>query len=247
MRDSLPREPSVIVDAVLAALVMAVGSCLQGAVGFGVALVAAPLLLLLDEVFVPGPLVIAGGALNVLVMRREGRAAIDPGIGRAIVGQVTGAVVAGAVLASLPARSLSLLFAGCVLVAVALSASGLHPRPTARTLVAAGVASGFMGTVAAIGGPPIALVYQRASAPVLRATLARYFLVGSVVAAATLAAVGHLGWREVGAAAVLLPGVVTGFGASRVFVHRLDQRSVRPVVLVLSAVAAGAVLARELW
>jgi uncharacterized membrane protein YfcA len=45
---------------------------------------------------------------------------------------------------------------------------------------------------------------------------------------------------------LLLPGVVAGFLASKLFVHRLDARSVRPFVLLLSTAAALAVLLREL-
>jgi uncharacterized membrane protein YfcA len=163
-----------------------------------------------------------------------------------MAGQVGGALAAGAVLASLPTRSLSLLFAGMVLLAVTLSASGLHFRPTTRTLVGAGVASGFMGTVSGIGGPPIALVYQRSDGPTLRGTLARYFLVGSAVALPTLVVVGKLGRDELVASAVLLPGVLIGFLASKPLVRRLDQGSVRPIILALSAAAALAVLVREL-
>jgi uncharacterized protein len=103
-----------------------------------------------------------------------------------------------------------------------------------------------MGTVSGIGGPPIALVYQRAPSATLRATLARYFLVGTMVTIPTLFVVGELGTDEVVASAVLVPGVVAGFVASKPLVHHLDQRSVRPVVLALSAVAALAVLVREL-
>ena len=235
-----------LTDALLACLIVAAGSCLQGAVGFGVSLVAAPLLVLLDDVYVPAPIIVASAVLNVLVTRREGPGRIDAGVQRAIVGQVAGAVAAGVVLASLPTRALSLVFAGCVLVAVVLSASGLHPRPTRRTLVAAGVASGFMGTVSGIGGPPIALVYQRSPNAVLRATLARYFLVGTAVSIPTLAVAGKLGADELRASAVLVPGAVVGFLMSKPLVRRLDARSVRPFVLVLSTVAALAVLVREL-
>lgn len=183
----------ILIEAVLAALVLAVGSCLQGAVGFGVNLIATPLLLLLDDTFVPAPVIVASALLNILIMRREGAGSVDPRVHVAIVGQVVGAVPAGLVIAAVPTRSLSLLFAGCVLAAVALSASGLHPRPTRPTLVGAGAASGFMGTLSGIGGPPIALVYQRADGPTLRGTLARFFLVGTAVSLTTLAVVGARG------------------------------------------------------
>jgi uncharacterized membrane protein YfcA len=234
------------VDALLGAVVLAAGSCLQGAVGFGVNLVATPLLLLIDEDYVPGPVILASAALNVLIARREQRGAVDARINGAIAGQVVGAVAAGAVLSSVPTRSLSLVFAGCVLVAVALSASGLHLRPTRRTLAGAGAAAGFMGTLSGIGGPPIALVYQRAEGPVLRATLARFFLVGIVVSVPTLVVVGELRGADLVRTLPLLPGVAVGFVASRPLVRHLDQRSIRPYVLGLSAAAALAVLVREL-
>lgn len=233
-------------EALLATAIIGVGACLQGAVGFGVNLVAAPLLLLVDDVFVPAPVILASVVLNLLVMRREGHARVDRRIRVAVAGQVAGAVGAGLVVASLPERGLSLLFAGCVLAAVALSASGLHLPMTRATLAGAGTTSGFMGTVSGIGGPPIALVYQRADGPVLRATLARFFLIGSLVALPVLAAAGELAGDELRSGALLLPGTVLGFLASRPLVRHLDRRSVRPWVLGLSAAAALAVLVREL-
>ena len=235
-----------MIDALVATAIVAAASCLQGIVGFGANLVASPLLLLVADQYVPGPIILASAVLNVLVARREESTAVDERIQAAIVGQVSGAVVAGAVLSALPASRLSVLFAATVLVAVALSASGLHLEPRRSTLVGAGVASGFMGTVSGIGGPPIALVYQRASGAALRATLARYFLVGTFVSIPTLVVVGVLGVRELGLALVLLPATAGGFILSRRFLHRIDSTSVRPFVLGLSTVAALAVLVREL-
>lgn len=230
----------------LALLVMGAGACLQGAVGFGSNLIAAPLLILIDESFVPAPIVIASIVLNILVMRREGRGSYDPKVNAAMIGQVPGAVVAGLVLASLPQRGLSLLFAAIVLIAVAVSAAGWHLRPTRRTLAGAGIAAGFMGTISGIGGPPIALVYQRADGPTLRATLSRFFLVGGFVSIAVLAVAGRVGTENIAAIAIVIPASVAGFLVSGPFARRLDKRSFRPVVLTLSALAAIAVLVREL-
>jgi uncharacterized membrane protein YfcA len=233
-------------DVVVAFVVMAIGACLQGAVGFGSNLVAAPLLILLDESFVPAPVIVASAVLNVLVMRREGRASLDPLIDTALVGMVPGTVVAGAVVAALPERGLSLLFAALVLSAVVVTAAGWHLRPTRRTLIGAGAASGFMGTISGIGGPPIALVYQRAEGPTLRATLSRFFLAGGVLSLAALALAGRIGTEHLAATAVLCPASAAGFLASGSLARRLDRGSVRPFVLGLSALAAAAVLVREL-
>lgn len=233
-------------DVVLAALVMALGSAVQGAVGFGANLVAAPLLVLLDERFVPGPAIVASGVLNLLVIRREGAGSVDPTIGTAIAGQVVGILGAGALLAVLSDHALSLLFAGLVLVAVALSMAGWHLAKTRPTLTGVGIMSGFMGTVSGIGGPPIALVYQRSDGPTLRGTLARYFMVGNLLAIPTLIVAGRLGTGELVPIAAVVPGAVAGYAASSWLASHVDRRTARPIILTLSAAAAIAVLIRTL-
>ena len=68
------------------------------------------------------------------------------------------------------------------------------------------------GTVAAIGGPPIALVYQHATRTFPpRATLALYFSVGTALSLAAPWLTGSVGYDEARVAAVLLPGTVVGF------------------------------------
>ncbi len=58
---------------VLAALAMAAGTCIQGAIGFGTNLVAAPILALIDPNLVPVPVIIASALFNVLVAERDPR------------------------------------------------------------------------------------------------------------------------------------------------------------------------------
>jgi hypothetical protein len=103
-----------------------------------------------------------------------------------------------------------------------------------------------MGTIAAIGGPPVALLYQHDRGPTLRATLPRYFLAGGVLALIALVPVGRLGRTELLDSLVLLPGVIVGFSASGWLAAHVDRRSARPWVLGLSTLAALTVLAREL-
>jgi uncharacterized protein len=235
-----------VVRLILASAAMGLGSCVQGVVGFGSNLIAAPLLVLLDDSFVPGPVNIASAALNVLILITRRGLPVDRRVPWAMGGLVPGTLAAGWLIAVLPTRGLSFTFATLVLIAVVLSASGLTLRRTDGNLFAAGVLSGFMGTVSGIGGPPIALVYQHESGAVLRGTLTRFFLVGSLITIATLAAVGRVGWEELRLAVVLLPGTFVGLRCSNWFAHHVDRRSAQPIVLILSAIAAAAVLAREL-
>ncbi len=145
-----------------------------------------------------------------------------------------------------PARTVAVLVAVVVLGAVALSVTSWDARPTPRALVAAGLVSGVSGTATSVGGPPVALLYQRAEGRVLRSTMGVYFLVGNVVSVATLALAGEIGRREAGRAGVLLPFVVAGFALSGPLRRRVEGPGLRLAVLVLSAASAVVLLARSL-
>src|SRR5438876_76179 len=130
----------------IASIAVAGGACLQSSVGFGLNLVAAPVLIAIDRRLVPGPAALLSLVLTILVAHRE-RDAIDlRGVGWALVGRIPGTVLGALTVAVLSERGLGIAFSVLLLVAVALSASGYALPRTARTLVGVGLLSGFMGT-----------------------------------------------------------------------------------------------------
>jgi uncharacterized membrane protein YfcA len=234
------------VEIVVITTVVALGACIQSAVGFGLGLLAAPVLAYVDTDLVPGPLLFVMVPLTVLVARRE-RGSLDfRGIRWAIAGRIPGTIAGSLAVAMLPEGPLAVFFAVLVLAAVALSVSGWHLRPTTRTLVTAGAASGFMGTATSIGGPPMALVYQRSTGPQLRATLAAYFVVGAAFSLLTLALVGEFGGDEVRLGLVLLPGMLAGYLLSGLAATVLDRGHTRTAVLAFATLSSLVLLAREL-
>lgn len=235
-------------DAVLlaAAVAVGVGSCLQATVGFGMALVAAPLLALLDPGLVPGPLMVAALVLGLLTVVRDRRAVAVREIAWALVGRVPGSVVGLAALLTFTVRSLSLTLGAIVLVAVAVGAAGVEVPITRRSLVTAGVISGFTATTTAVGGPPIALLYQDREGASVRGNLAGFFLVGGLVTIGLLVVGGEFAGEELRASLALLPAVVVGFTASTWTRGLIDGDRVRPAVQVVAAVSAIALIVRTL-
>ncbi len=227
----------------LATVVLLVGTVIQGSVGFGVALLGAPVLFWIDPALIPGPMLVVGMALPFMILLRERRSLDVHGMGWALPGQLGGAALAALVLARIPADSLSLIFGLLVLFAVALSVFAGAPRPTPGRLLAAGSMSGFMATATSIGGPPLALVYQAAPGGRLRATLSAIFVVGGVGSLTALAVIGRFGMTEFLAGLSLLPGALLGFWLSGFTARALDRSWLRPAVLAVSAVAGAAAVA----
>ena len=229
----------------LAMLCSAVGFTLQGAVGFGMGILGSPLLLLIDPRFVPGPILASTMVFTALLTRREHRAIDLGGLGWAVGGRLAGTIPAAALLALLPAEQPDLLFGGIVLVAVAISVSGLHVEPRPATLLACGALSGLMGTVASIGGPPMALLYQHAPGARVRGTLSGLFLIGTIISLGALVLVGRFGRDELWLSCALLPGAMFGFVVSRHLASGLDRGYTRRAVLTIAAVAGLIVVVRS--
>jgi uncharacterized membrane protein YfcA len=228
-------------------LVIGVGAALHGTVGFGMGLVAVPILTLIDPVFVPGSVLFSGLVLAGLMAFRERRAMDVSGIKLGLVGRVAGTLVATVVLAQMPTvEGMSLLLGVLVLAAVLFSVSGWRVHPTVWALLGAGTLSGFMGTVASVGGPPMALLYQDSSGERLRSTMSGFFIFGTLISLAGLMLARRFGRAEFGASLAIVPGVLAGFALSRRALAFLDQRYVRPAVLVVSALSGAAVVLRAL-
>ena len=223
---------------VLALVAVGAGGVVQGSIGFGFALVAAPVLALVHPQALPATLLLLGAPLNGFVAVRE-RQSIDlAGLPQILGGRVVGAVVGAAVLVAVPVRWLSTLFGALILVAVVLSAVRPAVRPRSRWRFLAGVASGVMSTGAAVGGPAVALVLQDRPGAVLRSTLAVFFLFGLAISLAALALAGKVTASHVTLSLRLLPALAVGLLASRPAARLIDRRSFRPAVLAFSLASA---------
>lgn len=225
---------------------VALAAAVQSSTGLGFGLLAAPILGIVEPSLVPGPLLALALLISILLAAREWRSIDRSGLLYALAGRVPASILAGLTLSALPASAFGVLFASLVLAAVALSASGLRVPTSPGAMLTAGAASGYMGTITSIGAPPMAIVYQNATGPVVRATLGVFFLVGAAVSIGALALFGHFGAADLVATAQLAPAVAVGFALSHWGRRVVDRGRVRPYLLGLSAAAAAVLLLKTL-
>ena len=221
-----------------AVTILAIGSAIQGSVGFGLGVFGAPLLALLDPRLVPGPILLDALLLTILVAVREWKWVRFADLVWAVPGRLAGTAIAVVLMKAVPAERFQVALGLLILAAVAISAWGPKLPLNPRTLTVAGMAAGIMSTFTSIGGPPIALLYQHEEGPRVRGTLAAFFTIGVIFSMGGLHVAGRFGWTEVRLAAWLLPGVVFGFVLSRWSARWLDRGHTRALVLVTSAVAS---------
>ncbi len=226
--------------------IVATGAALQGAVGIGFTVLAAPLLVMLAPELVPGPILMLGVLAAGMTTLREFRVVDVRELGLAMSGRIAGTIAAGTVIAMLPPAAFGFIFAVMLLAAIGLSLLRWHVLPTPRNLVTAGVLSGFMGTITSVGSPPMGLVYQNMPGPKVRATVSAFFLLGASFSVLTLALVGRFTAAQAAATLWLVPPVLLGFAVSRYLVRYVDKsrRGVKNTVLAISGFAAVVLLVR---
>jgi uncharacterized protein len=227
---------------VAAALATLAGATIQGSIGFGMNLVTVPVLALVLPDAVPVTAVFLGVPISIAMVRHEHRALDRAGLAWIIAGRVPGTIVGAWTVATASAQVRQGLIGAFVLgfVVASLTLPSIPVRP--RTQLAAGAVSGVTGTAAGIGGPPLALLYQRHAGPTMRSTLAASFFFGTLLSLTTLGVAGQVGWSQLFLAAGLAPLVVWGSQAGRRFHDVLDRGWMRPAVLVFAAVSAAVVI-----
>ncbi|RFS82816.1 sulfite exporter TauE/SafE family protein [Actinomadura spongiicola] len=227
----------------LAALV---GAIVQSSVGLGVGLVATPIVTMLFPSLMPGAILVVAAVLPLATLTQEVRDADLRGLGWAFGGRVAGTPLGVLLVAAVPARALGIVIGVVVLAALAATTWSREVPRNRGTLTTAGVISGATGTASGIGGPPLALLYQRESGPRVRATLAVFFVAGAMLSLATLAAAGQLPARQITAGLELLPFVLAGFVLAGPLRGYLDAGRLRLALLVVVGASAVALIARNL-
>lgn len=215
-----------------------VAAAVQGSIGLGFGLVASPVLAIVDTDFVPGAVLIAVLPLSTSVTLSSLDDVDRRSAALALAGRVPGVVVGAAIAAAVSARALSIGLSVAVLVAIALTLRLPSVRTTPGLTISAGAVSGFMATTTGVGGPPMALLWQRWNPDVVRATLSAYFAIGTVLSLAALAVAGDLSARQWRLGALLIPGVLGGLAASHWLRRYVGGPWFRPVLLAVCAASA---------
>ncbi len=230
----------------LAFVITGGAAAVQGVAGVGFAMIAVPVLALLDPRLAPVPQLLVVIPLTLYMAWQERHAVDMSGIGWIIVGRFPGLFLGLALLAVATQQVLDAFIGTVVVVAVVVIATGFKVHRTRTTKFAAGVAAGTTGVVASIGGPPVALLYNDDEAATIRSTLAAVFTIGLTLSLLGRAATGAITAMDVRISLVLFPAVVIGYVVARRIRGRVPATAIRTIILVVSATAGVGLLVRAI-
>ncbi|ABZ75195.1 protein of unknown function DUF81 [Shewanella halifaxensis HAW-EB4] len=222
----------------LASLIIFCGALTQSLIGFGLAVVASPLLYIVDPSLVPAPVIMMGFSIALLTLFRERGQLEFNGLQYALLGRIPGGILGATLILIAPQPILGLAIAGIVALAVGLSLMKLSIPVNRFSLFIAGVLSGVFGNIAAIGGPPLAILLSGKDAGQFRAALSAFFIFSSMIALIILALAGLLTLEHFYISLMLLPSVVLGYLVAGRLIGRVDKQKTRAFTLALCGCSA---------
>ncbi len=228
----------------LLGLAVLAGGVVQSTIGFGLAVVAAPVVVLLAPDLMPAALLLPALTLPVLQLSRGPRDVAWRPLGWALGARTLFTPVGVAVVAWFSPRAIAALVGVLILVTVALSIRAIDLRATPRNAAVAGAVTGISGTSAAIGGPFLALVLQHERPERVRSTLAVFFVAGSLLGLTGLFVGGQLTRAQLLAGLVWVPFGLLGYVVGAPVRARIDADRFRRAVLAFCVLASVAVIVR---
>jgi hypothetical protein len=197
---------------------------------------------LIEPSYVPGPVLVLGWILSVIMVMKQRHGLNWRRVFPAIVARLPGSWCGVLLLVSISSWQLSFLFGAVLLVATWLSWRSYTLTITTKNMIVAGFFSGLLGTTTSIGGPPMALLYQRENRLVARNEIAAFFLVGTPLSIALVVFSRGFELLMFPFVMKMLPGVLGGVWLYSRLEMVAGNESVRGVVFILSALSAVGVL-----
>jgi uncharacterized protein len=227
-------------------LVAVMGAFVQAVVGLGMGLVAAPVVGILAPSLVPSLPLWLALFISGLMLAGE-RAHIDwRALAWALPARVPGTLVGAWLVLQFTEEQIGVALALMTLVAVGVAVRATHIPVTPRTLLGAGFGAGVTGTATSIGGPAIALLFQREPPAVMRSTLSVFFFVGVLLSLTGLGISGSISRESWQVALLLAPGVLAGMLVGSAVRDRIRRDAFRAGVLVVCTASAVTLLIRSL-
>lgn len=223
--------------ALIAMFLIFLGSFVQTAIGFGLAIIAAPLLFLISADYVPAPICIVALFISILNALKH-RSNIElGGLKMALIGRVPGSIAGGILLVLVSTDVLALWLGLLVLFAVAVSLLPYRIEPTPIKMGIAGFFSGFFGTSSAIGGPPMALILQHQEANQLRGNLSAFFVFSSIISLIIQIPAGFLTLHHLWITIPLIPSAWLGYKLAMMTTQSLPKDNIRFAALLLCTIS----------
>ncbi|MDC2889725.1 sulfite exporter TauE/SafE family protein [Psychrosphaera algicola] len=206
-------------------------------VGFGLGLLSAPLVFLIDPELVLGPMILLA-LLNTVILSLKFKDKIDVSQTKlSLIGGTFGVFFAAIFIGLISIEQYQKIFGFLVLLAVSLSVLGIKPKVNYVSSLVASFVSGVMGTITSAGGAPMGLLYQSEEKSTVKANLSIFFVYLNAIAIIALLLAGKASTQDFIHFLQLAPAILIGICLSNFINNLINPKLMRILVLLVATIS----------
>jgi len=232
---------------ILINFILILGSILQMATGVTAGMIIVPFLAMISYTLIPAPIAFASLALTIM-MSYKGRKHIDTNNMLQIsLGMLAGILLSIFILKNIKFEHLGLVFGIFILISVFISIKIKSFTLNKSINYSGGLIAGVMGSMAAVGGQILALLFQNHPLESLKSTLAFLYTLFSVVMLLMFYIFGEFSTAQFISGIYMMPGFIIGFFLAPVFSKYFNPKYSKIIVLSMASFGALALIIKSVF
>lgn len=232
---------------ILINFILIVSSILQMATGVTVGMIIVPFLAMISYTLIPVPIAFASLALTIM-MAYKGRYHIDTkNMLQISLGMLAGILLSVFILKNIKFEHLGLIFGVFILISVFISIKVKSFTLNKSINYSGGFIAGVMGSMAAVGGQILALLFQNHPLESLKSTLAFLYTLFSTVMLIVFFIFGEFSYTQFLSGLYMMPGFIIGFFIAPMFAKYFNPKYSKTVVLSMATIGAIVLISKSLF
>ena len=232
---------------ILINFILVVSSILQMATGVTAGMIIVPFLAMISYTLIPVPIAFASLALTIM-MAYKGRKVIDTkNMFQISLGMLVGILLSILILKNIQFEYLGLVFGVFILISILISIKVKTFTLNKSLNYSGGFVAGVMGSMAAVGGQILALLFQNHPLESLKSTLAFLYTLFSIVMLMVFFIFGEFSYSQLISGFYMMPGFIIGFFIAPMFVKYFNPKYSKIMVLCMATLGSFILIAKSLY
>ena len=221
----------------IAAAALFVGAWVQTAIGFGLAIVSAPIIVFVSPLWVPVVLTVSALCLSAINAWNQRAHLHTSAMVVPMVTRIPGTILGVWLLSQISLQLLQIIVSITVLFAVVVTYWSPRYPANRFNLGIAGAISGLTGATTSIGGPPMAIVMQHGDPRETRANLSLYFTYSCILSLIGYHWIGILHTELIVESLSFLPVMLLGYVIGKKTRYLINAERFRAILMLLCLIA----------
>ena len=227
--------------------ILIVSSILQMATGVTAGMIIVPFLAMISYTLIPVPIAFASLALTAM-MAFKGREYIDTkNMLQISLGMLAGILLSILILKNIQFEYLGLIFGVFILISICISIKIKRFTLNKKLNYSGGFIAGIMGSMAAVGGQILALLFQNHPLESLKATLAFLYTLFSTVMLIVFFMFGEFSYSQLISGFYMMPGFIIGFFIAPIFAKYFNPKYSKVMVLSMATLGSIVLIVKSLY